>query len=314
MRQPDRNIDHLFRNQYGKMVAILTRLFSFSDIEKAEDIVQDTFAKALSQWRINGIPDNPEAWLMQVAKNKGIDYFRSKKSHNTSSIKEHSHGTASIAIDNLFLEKEISDAQLRMIFACCHSELKEADQIAITLQIISGFNAKEIASGLLKPYEQIKKRIQRAKAKIKTSKNALIIPQGPALVERRTTVLKIIYLIFNEGYSSSHTDQLIQRDVCGEALRLGKLVCDHSITKHPDAYALVGLMCFLAARFDSRVDQDGDMILFEDQDRSKWDRQMLYLGNKYMFQAVETGQFSKYHYEAVIQSEYMKVHSFRDID
>lgn len=157
MKNIEQNVDDLFRHQYGKMVAILTRLFSFSDIEKVEDIVQDTFAKALTNWRINGLPDNPEAWLMHVAKNRGIDYFRAKRRWQDEEVHEHHLGTQANAIDNLFLEKEISDPQLRMIFACCHPILKESDRIAITLQIVSGFSIKEIASALLKPTELIKK-------------------------------------------------------------------------------------------------------------------------------------------------------------
>jgi len=314
LKNLEQNIDHLFRHQYGKMVAVLTRLFSFSDLEKAEDIVQDTFAKALTNWRINGLPDNPEAWLMQVAKNRGIDYFRSRKGKLTKEIQSQYLGTTAIAVDKLFLENEIADAQLRMIFACCHPVLNESDQIAVTLQIVSGFSIKEIASALLKPAEQIKKRIQRAKTKLKSNSIELSIPQGKELRSRRATVLKIIYLLFNEGYASSNDNELIKKDLCVEALRLGKLICDHFITKYPDAQALVGLMCFLVARFESRIDGDGHMILFENQDRSKWDKAMIYIGNKYMFEAVATNTYSKYHYEAAIQAEYMKADDIANTD
>lgn len=251
------------------MVAILTKLFSFSDLDKAEDIVQDTFAKALTNWRINGLPDNPEAWLMKVAKNRSIDYLRTKRHTESSEFLQHYQGTTAIAVDKLFLESEVSDAQLRMIFACCHPSLKEADRISITLQIVSGFSRKEIAAALLKPSEQIKKRIQRAKAKLNKLNIRLEIPQGNELLSRRETVLKVIYLLFNEGYASSNNDELIRDELCAEALRLGKLICDHPITNHPNANALVGLMCFLVARFNSRLDTKGQMVLFENQDRSQ---------------------------------------------
>jgi len=307
----DQKIDHLFRRQYGKMVAILTRLYTFSDLEKVEDIVQDTFVKALANWRINGLPHNPEAWLMSVAKNRAIDFFRSNKSSRTDAIEQYS-GTSSIAIENLFLEKEISDAQLRMIFACCHPLLSESDQIAITLQIVSGFSVKEIAAALLKPSEQIKKRIQRAKAKLKSNKIKLSIPQGEDLIARRSSLLKVIYLLFNEGYLTSNSKELINKELCLEALRLGKLVCDHHITNHHNANALVGLMCFLSARFESRMNNNGQIVLLENQDRTLWDKGLIYMGNKYMYQSIETNQYSKYHYEAAIQSEYIKASSFQD--
>ncbi len=305
-------VDHLFRHQYGKMVAILVRLFGFNAIETAEDIVQESFLKALANWKINGLPDNPEAWLIRVAKNLAIDYFRKNKVHSKYLDQQSETGVATIPIDNLFLDKEIEDAQLRMIFACCHPSLNPSDQIALTLQVVSGFSIQEIANALLLNKDQIKKRIQRAKAKLKTANLKLKIPEGKDLIARLPIAEKIIYLIFNEGYYSSGNDQVIREELCFEAMRLARMLVNHPLLKHPDIYALLGLMCFHACRLPSRVNARSEIILFEDQDRSLWNKELIFLANQYMYKAVETTQFSTYHYQAAIAAEYVKPEKFED--
>jgi len=305
-------VDHLFRHQFGKMVAILVRLFGFNAIEKAEDIVQESFLKALSSWKINGLPDNPEAWLIRTAKNLAIDQLRRKKLHSKFIAHQTTSGVSNISIENLFLEKEIEDAQLRMIFACCHPSLAPSDQIALTLQVVSGFSIQEIANALLLKKEQVKKRIQRAKAKLKTSNLDLEIPSGKELSTRLPMVEKIIYLIFNEGYYSYSNSQIIREELCFEAMRLARIIVVHPLLKHPDIYALLGLMCFHASRLSTRISPSSEVVLFEDQDRKLWNKELIFLANQYMYNAVETDEFSTYHYQSAIAAEYVKPEKFKD--
>ena len=312
----DKLVDHLFRHQYGRMVAILTRLFGFDQIEVAEDLVQESFIKALSSWKIKGLPDNPEGWLMQTAKHLAIDYFRKQKVHSNylSKPANQQSGTQTISINNLFLENEIEDAQLRMIFTCCHPLLKFEDQIALTLQVVSGFGLVEIAAALLLNKEVVKKRIQRAKKKLKTEQVKLEIPVGKDLAARLPVVEKVVYLIFNEGYSSNKSEQLIRKELCFEALRLGRIITEHKILGKPSTLALMGLMCFHAARFESRLNASDEIILFAEQDRSKWNQELFLLGNFYMDKAVVDATYSSYHYQAAIVVEYMKADLFQKTD
>lgn len=192
--ESDAIIDHLFRHQHGRMVAILTRIFGLSNLEIIEDAVQDTFIKAMGTWR-NGMPDNPEAWLTQAAKNRMIDLFRKLKSEKERAAYMES-GTSTISVNELFLDDEIADSQLRMIFTACHPQLDPRDQIAFALKTIAGFSQKEIASALLLKEEAIKKRLSRARKAIGIKSISFEIPQGEQLNQRMIRVLEVLYLLF----------------------------------------------------------------------------------------------------------------------
>jgi RNA polymerase sigma factor (sigma-70 family) len=307
--------DHLFRHESGKMIAVLTRVFGLHNLELAEDVMQEAFAKALKDW-IYKIPDNPSGWLMQTAKNKAIDIIRRERHHKefaqeTSALLK-SEYTAAPVIEQLFMEHEIQDSQLRMIFACCNPELSEADQIALTLKTCSGFSTQEIATALLSNSETIKKRLQRAK-KIITEKNIQFnIPVAQELKRRLDIVLHTLYLIFNEGYNSSSKDSLIRKDLCEEALRLSLLLTEHPFTNKPECHSLVALMALLAARFEARVDEQGEIILLEDQDRSKWNSELIGIGLEYLSNASESDELSEYHIEAAIVAEHSMAPSFKE--
>lgn len=215
-------MDHLFRHQYGKMVSILTRIFGLSNLELIEDAVQDTFLKASIKWR-NRIPENPEAWLTTASKNRVIDLLRKLTSENNA-IDKIASGTSSISINNLFLDEEIEDSQLRMIFTACHPSLKPQDQIAFALKTISGFSGKEISAALLLNEDTVKKRLQRARTTIKNKMISFDLPESKSLQKRLNRVHEAIYLIFNEGFHSLKKDTLIRQELCGEALRLCKLI------------------------------------------------------------------------------------------
>ena len=301
-------IDHLFRHHSGKMVSVLTRIFGLSNLEIIEDAVQDTFLKASISWRKKQ-PDNPEAWLTQTAKNRVLDIFRKLKVEQKH-FPELKNGIEAISINELFLDAEIEDAQLRMIFTACHPKLDPKDQIAFALKTISGFSIKEIASALLTKEETIKKRLLRARNTIKKTNLAFKIPQGKELNKRIDSVLAVIYLIFNEGFHSNKKEILIQKELCGEAIRLCKMLLKNKHTQVSDTYALFALMCFHAARLDAKINTENELLDLKTQDRNKWSFPLIQLGNTMMHKAVETDKFSTYHYEAAIVAEHIKAPNF----
>ncbi len=296
--------DHLFRHQYGKMVAILTRIFGLSNLQLIEDAVQDTFVLALKKWA-HQYPENPEAWLTKAAKNRVVDLFRKAKA-NKNQENIFAHGPAAIHINELFLDHEIEDSQLRMIFTACHPALKPIDQIAFALKSISGFSLKEIAAALLIKEENIKKRLQRAKAMIKENDLAFCLPDTSEIKDRLQRVLNIIYLIFNEGYHSYKKDQVIRKDLCGEAMRLCSILLKKEAYRSGASYALFGLICLHSARLDSKVNAQNELINLKDQDRSQWFKPLISLGNEALLTAAAYPDKSSYHFEAAIALQHLK--------
>jgi len=307
-------VDHLFRHESGKMIAVLSRLLGLQNIEVAQDIVQDTLLQAMSTWSYKAIPDNPSAWLYRVAKNKAIDFLRrEKRFHEISPEYKYlleSEYTLSSTVNNLFLENEIQDSQLRMIFACCHPAITEESQIALTLKTLCGLSINEIAKAFLTTEETIAKRIYRAKEKIKAEKIELEVPQNNELSSRVDAVLKSLYLLFNEGYKSSHPDKLIREDLCEEAIRLCLLITQNPLTSFPRSKALLALMCFQASRLDARLDDKNNIILLKHQDRSKWNRSLMSKGFELMEESTEPFEVSTYHLEAAIASQHATARSF----
>ena len=311
-------IDHLFRHESGKMISVLSKLLGLQNLETAQDIVQDSLLQAMSTWSFKGIPDNPAGWLYRVAKNKAIDFLRKEKK-----IQEigpqyayllQSEYTLTSTVNNLFLENEIQDSQLRMMFACCHPSIAEESQVALTLKTLCGLSVSEIAKAFLTNDETIAKRIYRAKEKIKSEKIEMDVPASNELSIRLDTVLKSLYLLFNEGYNSSHPDQLIREDLCEEAMRLCYLLTENKITSYPRAKALLSLMCFQASRLNTRLDDKGNIILLKHQDRKKWSRQLIKKGFDYLDAAVEPFEVSTYNIEAAIASLHAASSSFDQTD
>ncbi|MFK5973080.1 MAG: sigma-70 family RNA polymerase sigma factor [Flavobacteriaceae bacterium] len=304
-------VDHLFRHQYGKMVAILIRVFGLSNIETIEDAVQDTFIKAALQWR-NQIPENPEAWLVKVAKNRTIDLLRSSQVKRNRFQKI--SATTTIQLNDLFLDHEIEDSQLRMIFVACHPSLKPKEQIAFALKTISGFSTKEIAAALLIKEETIKKRLSRARKTIIENNIQFDFPSAKAVHKRLDQVMKVIYLTFNEGFHSTNKTKLIRKDLCGEAIRLSKLLLKKEKFRSGNLYALFALMCFHASRIESKTNTANEIMSIKQQDRSQWYFPLIRIGNDAMNKAVEYDGVSKYHYEAAIAAEHLKAKTFEDTD
>ena len=311
-------IDHLFRHESGKMVSVLSRLLGLQNLETAHDIVQDTLLQAMNTWSYNGVPENPSAWLYRAAKNRAIDFLRRQKKFKEIapqySYLLQSEYSLSSTVNNLFLENEIEDSQLRMMFACGHPSIAEESQIALTLKTLCGLSMNEIAKAFLTNEETIIKRIYRAKEKIKSEKIELNVPQGKELPQRLDVVLKSLYLLFNEGYNSSHPDQLIREDLCQEAIRLSYLLTTQSITNLPRTNALLSLMCFQASRLQARLDDKGNIILLKYQDRSRWYKPLIEKGFMYLEMATEIFEPSSYHLEAAIASLHAAAPSFEQTD
>ena len=306
-------VDHLFRHESGKMISVICRLVGFENLQLAEDIVNDTLVKAMQDWPYKGIPANPPAWLYSVAKNKAIDVLRRRKNYlNIQNQIGLDSDNIHEQLDEFFLESEIHDAQLRMIFACCHPRIKKDYQIVLILKSICGFSAKEISLALLTSEENVNKRLYRVKKLIKEQNLELEVPHGDELKSRLETVIQSIYLLFNEGYYSYTKDNLLNRDLCYEALRLALLLSDHKMIDSRDCNALIALICFHSSRFDARLDEEGKLIRFEKQDRNKWNRELIEKGFHFLTKAGTWGYISKLMIEASIANLYVSTESFED--
>jgi RNA polymerase sigma factor (sigma-70 family) len=305
---------HLFRHESGKMAAVLTRIVGLQNLELAQDLVQDTLLKAINTWKIKGIPENPSAWLYTVAKRKALDTIRQQKIHTAieSDLARafKSEWTMAPAVQHLFFDHEIEDSQLRMMFACCHPAIPYESQIALTLKTLCGLSISEIAHSFLTTDETITKRLYRAREKIREEKIDLEIPSSQTLVTRTETVLHTIYLLFTEGYNSSHPDQLIRHDLCEEAMRLCLLLIKKPLTDLPSARALMALMCFQASRSDARISEEGNIILLQHQNRERWNKELIKKGNEFINASASGDELSEYHLEAAIAACHANARSF----
>jgi len=308
-----KNIEHLFRQQSGKMFSILIRLFGFDNSNLIEDIIQETFLAAMKTWSIKGVPEQPEAWLMQVSKNKLINEL--KKRNNRTRLNEQFAGEKlEEKVDELFLDKEIKDSQLRALFACCNPFLNKKEQIMLTLKILSGFNDSEIANALLSSSEAVKKAIYRAKKSLQEQEIDLNAPFIHEIKDRIETIHTIIYLIFNEGYKQTSGNSVINEDLCFEASRLAVLVSSIDGDHQPESYALLALIYFSMARFPARLNTNGEMIELETQDRSLWDKEMIYAATSLLAKSRNTKRISAYHLEATISSIHCMAKNFDATD
>ena len=300
------------------MVAVLSRLLGLQNLDMAEDIVQDTLLQAMNTWGYNGIPENPSAWLYRVAKNKAIDFLRRRKKFKEITPQYaylvESEYSLTPTLNNLFLENEIQDSQLRMIFAACHPSIPEESQVALVLKTLCGLSVNEIAKAFLTNEETVNKRVYRAKEKIKGEKVELEVPAADELQSRIDAVLKSLYLLFNEGYNSSHPEKLIREDLCEEAIRLCLVLAKHPLTALPRTKALLSLMCFQASRLNARLDDKGNIILLKYQDRKKWHLPLIRKGFDYLDEMAEPSEVSAYHFEAAIASLHAAAPSFEKTD
>jgi len=294
-------IPHLFRTEYSKITAVLARLFGFEHIEIAEDIASDTFLLAAETWGIKGIPENPVAWLYTVAKNRAKDHLK----HNaifSDKVVIHIQKT-NTELHELEIDlspQNIVDSQLQMMFAICNPAINTEAQIGLSLRILCGFGIEEIADAFLSNKETINKRLFRAKEKLRKEKVKIEFPKPSEINYRVQAVLTTLYLLFNEGYYSLSQNSTLRKDLCFEAMRLNFLLVENKSTNIPSANALLSLMCFHASRFEARTNTNGEIVLYEDQDTSLWDNELITQGEFYLNKAAEGNEISKYHFEAAI--------------
>ncbi|MET3875852.1 sigma-70 family RNA polymerase sigma factor [Chitinophaga sp. OAE865] len=296
------SLKHLFKQEFSKMVAVISKLFGLQHIEIAEDIVSETFLLASETWGMKGLPPNPTAWLYTVAKQKAIHHFRRNKIFDRKVLPEITarQEQTDEAEALSFSQENIQDSQLQMLFAVCNPAIASEAQIGLALRILCGFGIDEIAEAFLSNKETINKRLFRAKEKLRAEKIKMELPPENDIPQRLDNVLHIIYLLFSEGYYSQTQNQILQQDLCLEALRLGLMLTAYDKTNLPKTNALIALMCFHASRFNARQAGEGEVVLYEAQNESLWDYSLINQGIHFLQLSAEGNEVSSYHLEARI--------------
>ena len=310
MSDADQLIEHLFRHQAGRIVARLTRLVGPPSVALAEEAVQDALVRALQTWPYDGLPDNPAGWLFTVAHRLVIDALRRDRTFGAKTdaiVAElaRSMCAASAATADPDLDARLRDDELRMIFMCCHPALSRDASVALSLKTVGGFSVREIARAFLADEAAVAQRLVRAKRQIRDARLTLDLPTERELAARVDAVLDVLYFMFNEGYASASGEDLIRQDLCGEALRLGRLVALSPLAA-PRVHALVALMALQAARLPARTDAAGDVVLLEHQDRRRWDERLIAIGFHHFDRSMQGDQVSDYHVQAAIAATYTR--------
>jgi len=306
-------VDHFFRHESGRLVAGLTKLFGVRNFDLVEDMVQASLAEALTHWKTKGPPENPAAWLHRVAKNRILDAIRRDLGFREK-LPEIVRRNESLSshIDDVLDDSQLDDHLLRMVFACCHPKLRIESAVPLTLKTVCGFSEKEIARGMLQHVTTIRKRIYRARKSICENRIPIEFPLLHQLPERLKSVHKVLYLMFNEGYSSTEHMDPVRADVCEESARLCHLLTMNPKCNTRATFALLSLMLFHASRFEARVDKNFDIVLLEDQDRSSWDRDMIERATEFFSLACQYGLTSSFHWEAAIAMQHCTATSYKD--
>lgn len=294
-------IPQLFRTEFRKIVSVLCRYFGFDQIEIAEDIVGDTFLVASETWAQKGVPPNPTAWLYHVAKNKAKNYLQRGSIFENKIMPALQTGTSEFYEEEIDLSPQnINDSQLQMMFAVCHPAISPEAQIGLSLRILCGFGIEEIADAFLTNKETINKRLYRAKEKLRQAQIKIELPDSSEIDSRLETVLTTLYLLFNEGYYSVSQNKTLRKELCFEAMRLCYMLVESKDTNKPPVNALLSLMCFQASRFEARQTDSGEPILYQDQDTSLWDTDLIRRGEYFLNCSASGPKLSKYHLEAAI--------------
>lgn len=280
---------------------MLCKHFGIEHIQIAEDIASETFLSAMETWPYKGVPENAIAWLYAVAKNKAKNYFKRDQFFReklSKELKSSLDEKEELEID--LSERNISDSQLQMLFALCHPSISTEAQIALSLRILCGFGIEEIANAFLTNRETVNKRLFRAREKLRVEKVAIEVPSGSEIRNRLDSVITTLYLLFSEGYCSESNNEVLRTDLCLEAMRLTYLLIENPATDQPNVNALLALMCFHASRFEARKNVSGDMVLYEDQDESLWNQELIEKGVWFLRKSSTGNRISKYHLEANI--------------
>ena len=295
-------------------MAVLTKLFGLQNLQLAEDVVQDTLLKAFNTWKINGLPQNPSAWLFTAARNKAVDVLRQQKrqeevSKNLGPLLQ-SEYTLVPTVQEFVNTNSIDDDQLRMMFVCCHPSLSTEAQVSLILRTLCGFSVAEIAKAFVTGYDTIEKRLTRARQSFRDNHVQFELPAATELDSRLDNVLLAIYLLFNEGYNSTKHEDLIRKDLMHEAMQLCQLILRSPAVDHGKVHALMALICFTASRNEARLDADGHILLLKDQDRGKWNATLISKGIFHLEESTSGDQMSKYQLEAGIAYEHARAASY----
>ncbi len=295
-------VEHLFRHEAGKMVATLTRIFGLEHLTLAEDVVQEALARALQTWPFYGVPENPAAWIMRASRNLALDVVRREKvfRDKEGEIVRLVENERTTPVATAGFSDEIADDRLRMMFVCCHPVIPLEAQRALALNTLCGFSVAEISRAFLSTEAAIAKRLTRAKQKLRDAHISFEIPAGEELERRLDGVLQSLYLLFNEGYKASSGEKLVREEICDEAIRLGSLLMEHPAGRQPKCHALLALMFLNAARLPARVDDDGNLLRLQEQDRTRWDRGMIARGMFHFAESAAGQGVSAYHIQAGI--------------
>lgn len=307
----DQLVEHFFRHESARLVAVLTRSFGTRHLGLIEDVVQTALLRALSSWSHKGVPPDPAAWLAKVARNLVVDALRRDLRWNSLDSQRHIVESHAAPLFAAAIE-DVNDSLLRMIFVCCDDAVPAESQVALALKTLCGFDVCEIARALLSTEANIARRITRAKDKLRA---AGLDPSGltPSLIQARVPAAQaVIYLLFNEGYSSSQPDQLIRQDLCEEAVRLAILIAEHPLTEGADSAAFVALLLFHACRLEARQDEAGMLLLLEEQDRTRWDARLMTEAFRWFMKSAAGTKVTRYHAEAWIAAEHCRARSFRE--
>lgn len=301
MMEQQELIPHLFRTEYRKIVSVLCKRFGFDQVEIAEDIAADTFLAASQTWPYKGIPPNPAAWLYNVAKNKAKNQLQRNTVFDNKVAPEVKKDITELYEEDIDLSPQnINDSQLQMMFAICHPAIPPEAQIGLALRILCGFGIEEIANAFFSNKETINKRLFRAKEKLREENIKIEFPGQTEIDERLAPVLTTIYLLFNEGYYSISQNKTLRQELCFEAMRLCTMLVENKSTSRPQVNALLALMCFHASRFEARIDKNGEMVLYDEQDTSLWNTDLISKGSYFLHCAATGDQLSKYHLQATI--------------
>lgn len=310
--------EHFFRHEAGKLVSVLTAIFGIARLQMAEDVVQESFARALQTWPYYGIPKNPAAWLTQAAKNLALDLirreklFRDKQPEIAVSFEQWSADSG--ADGSPLFDTEIKDDRLRLMFACCHPLIPQEAQTALALKTLCGFGAAEIAKAFLTTEAAIAKRLTRARQRIRELRIPFEIPSGGELSGRLDGVLQTIYLLFNEGYKASSGQNLVKEELCYEAIRLVTLLAEHPVGNQPRIHALAALMWLNAARLPARLDAEGNILRLKEQDRSSWNKEMIGRGIHQLGLSAVGEELSEYHLQAGIAACHCTARDYESTD
>lgn len=302
----------LFRRSAGRIVAALTRALGPERLDLAEEVVQEAMLEALRRWPYKGIPDNPAGWLYRVARNRALDALRrnatlSRRLEALPADDLHGGGETPVA-------DPLLDAELRLVFLCCHPAVPPVSQVALTLGIASGFDAPEIAAALLMKPTAVRQRIVRAKRRLREPDISFELPPPEALPERLPPVLRVLYLVFNEGYWAHGGEDLVRPELCGEAIRLAGLLARAPETERPEVHALLALFWLQSSRLEAREDGSAGLVLLEDQDRTRWDPLAVARGLRHLDRAASGDRLTTYHLEAGIAACHAVAPSVEETD